>query len=196
MSKERELQEAIKLIKEMMPIVDPEEDFNTIVIAEEHIAASEARKRKELDEAHGNLKALSRILDAARTSSTRPRSVPSAEAHAAALNELDANRLSLAKAISDYEGLLANKEGEYTALKEEARRLEESDPALDHEKELDGTALKLRIFQGLGFTVVPHEDRPRKLLVRAESNDVHPVTLSANDANGDETNRLWDLASS
>lgn len=84
--------------------------------------------------------ALSRILEAARISSTRPPSIPSTEAHAATLNELDINRLSLAKSISDVEGLAASKEAELAALKEEARRLEDYDPAVEHEKELDGTA--------------------------------------------------------
>lgn len=141
----------------MAPIIDPEEDYLTIVAAEERIAASEAKRRKEMDEAHANLKgvfhrltsrpsshfrllALSKVLEAARISSTRPASVPSAKSHATALNELDGSRLSLAKSISDAEGLVASKEAELTALKEEARRLEEYDPAAEHEKELDGTA--------------------------------------------------------
>lgn len=65
--------------------------------------------------------------------------MPSAQAHATALNELDGTRLSLAKAISDAEGLAASKEAELARLKEEARQLEEYDPALEHERELDGT---------------------------------------------------------
>jgi kinetochore protein Spc24 len=35
---------------------------------------------------------------------------------------------------------VASKEGELTALKETVRRLEDYDPAAEHEKELDGTA--------------------------------------------------------
>lgn len=46
----------------------------------------------------------------------------------------------MAKAISESEGLLANKEAELAALKEEARNLELYDAALEHGKELDGTA--------------------------------------------------------
>jgi hypothetical protein len=45
----------------------------------------------------------------------------------------------MAKAISDCETLLANKEAELAALKEEARTLETYDPAVEHGKELDGT---------------------------------------------------------
>jgi hypothetical protein len=40
----------------MRPIIDPEEDYLTIVAAEESIAASEAKRRKHLEEAHANLK--------------------------------------------------------------------------------------------------------------------------------------------
>ena len=79
-------------------------------------------------------------MDAARASSTRPSTVPSLEAHTATLNQLDASRLSLVKAVTDGEGLLASKEAELAALKDEARRLEDYDPALEHESQLDGTA--------------------------------------------------------
>lgn len=40
----------------MRPIIDPEEDYLTIVAAEQKLAASEAKRKKELEEAHANLK--------------------------------------------------------------------------------------------------------------------------------------------
>jgi len=83
---------------------------------------------------------LSRVLEAARVSSTRPASVPSEQAHAGTLNDLDSGRLSLAKSISDTETMVVNREAELAALKDEARRLELYDPANEHEKELDGSA--------------------------------------------------------
>lgn len=82
--------------------------------------------------------ALARVLEAARVSSTRPSSVPSAQEHASLLNELDASRLSLAKAINDAESALASKEAELTRLKESIRTLEDSDPAAEHD--LDATS--------------------------------------------------------
>lgn len=85
-----------------------------------------------------NSAALSRLLDAARKSSTRPPNVPTVEKHAGQLNELDASRISLAKATRDVESSLASKEAELAALKVAVRRLEESDPAQDHQRELDG----------------------------------------------------------
>lgn len=42
----------------MLPIIDPEEDYLTIVAAEEKIVASEARRKKELETAHAKLKGL------------------------------------------------------------------------------------------------------------------------------------------
>jgi kinetochore protein Spc24, fungi type len=80
------------------------------------------------------------VLEAARISCTRPSSVPSEEAHAATMTELDSSRLSLAKAISDAETLAGDRKDELSRLKEEARGLELYDPAVEHEKELDGSA--------------------------------------------------------
>ena len=40
----------------MRPIIDPEEDYLTIVAAEEIIASAEAKRRKELEEAHATMK--------------------------------------------------------------------------------------------------------------------------------------------
>ena len=90
--------------------------------------------------------ALMRVFEAARTSSRRPASVPSQDDNAAALNELDGTRLSLAKAISDLEASVVNKEAELASLKEESRKLELYDPANEHEKELDGNAYVLYKF--------------------------------------------------
>jgi kinetochore protein Spc24 len=45
-----------KAIRDMLPIIDPEEDYLTIVAAEEKIAAAEAKRKKELEEAYTNLK--------------------------------------------------------------------------------------------------------------------------------------------
>ena len=114
-------------------------------------------RRKELEKAHANLKgtplllhrapwlikiycpaALARVLDAARMSSTRPPSVPSAGQHAKRLNHLDAARISLAKALNDADSSVTSKQAELTRLKEELRELEESDSAAEYE--LDGTA--------------------------------------------------------
>lgn len=193
-----DVQEAIKAIREMLPVIDPEQDYLTIVAAEQKFAASEARRKKELEEAHANLKALSKALEAARISSTRPDSVPSAEAHAATLNKYDSTKFSLMKAISDMESEIGSKEAELAALKEEARRLEEYDPAAEHEKELDGSVLRLGIYKALGFEPVPDKNgRITKMLVRSQSGDVHVVDIkSPENPSFDDTQNLWDIARS
>lgn len=66
--------------------------------------------------------------------------MPSQDEHVSMLNELDSSKLSLAKAISDAEGMVGSKEAELAKLKEEARALEAYDPAVEHAKELDGSA--------------------------------------------------------
>ena len=71
-------------------------------------------------------------------SSTRPSTIPSAEQHAALMNELDETRLSLIKAINDAEGALAGKEAELARIQEELKNLKESDPSAEHS--LDATA--------------------------------------------------------
>jgi len=40
----------------MLPIINPEDDYLTIVAAEENISTSEARKKKEFEEDHTKLK--------------------------------------------------------------------------------------------------------------------------------------------
>ncbi|KAJ7752020.1 hypothetical protein B0H16DRAFT_1547122 [Mycena metata] len=189
--------EAMEALRTVKAVVLPDDDYLTLVAAEETIAAAETKRKKELDELHSNLKALSKILESARISATRPASVPSAEAHTSTLNELDVSSLSLAKSIKEAEGLVASKEGELTALKEAARRLEDYDPAAEHEKELDGTALRLQIYKGLGFEPVPdkHENLA-KMLVRAQSGDIHVVDFSDGKTDFEYTQLLWKLACS
>ena len=82
--------------------------------------------------------ALARFLDAARTSSTRPPSVPSAEQHAKHLIRLDTARISLAKDLNDADDSVTSKQAELTRLREQLRELKESDPAAEYE--LGGTA--------------------------------------------------------
>ncbi|KAJ7694196.1 hypothetical protein B0H17DRAFT_1058147 [Mycena rosella] len=191
------IQEAMEALRDVKAVVVPDDDYLTLVAVEETIAAADAKRRKELDELHSNLKALSKILDSARLSATRPSSVPSAETHTSTLNELDISSLSLAKSIKEAEGVVASKEGELTALKEEARRLEDYDPAAEHEKELDGTVLRLQIYKGLGFEpVLDKHGNVAKMLVRAQSGDVHVVDFNDGRTEFEYTQLLWKLACS
>ncbi|KAF8844907.1 hypothetical protein BDN67DRAFT_921009 [Paxillus ammoniavirescens] len=189
----KDLQECIKLIREMTMIIDPGDDYLTITAAEEQMKINYAKAKKENDEAYANLKVLTRVLDAARKSSTRPPKVPTVEQYAARLNELDVSRLSLVKAIRDAESSLASKEAELAALKEKARELEESDPAQDHQRELDGLTLRLKVFKGMGFEPVVNENaQVTKMLIRADSGDVHCAALDGN--NFQRAKCAWKLA--
>jgi len=143
-------------IRSITDLVDPKDDCMTISAVHDRIDKESVERRKELEKAHANMKgtplllyrapyikicrpaALARVLDAARTSSTRPPSVPSAEQHAKNLNHLDAARISFAKGLNDADSSVTSKQAELTRLKEELRELEESDPAAEYE--LDGTA--------------------------------------------------------
>lgn len=71
------------------------------------------------------------------------------------------------KTIQDMEGEIGSKEVELAALKEEARKLEEYDPATEHEKEMDGDVCVLKsissisvfkdaMIAGCGWTSTKH----------------------------------------
>ncbi|KAJ3008826.1 hypothetical protein NUW54_g3008 [Trametes sanguinea] len=231
-----------KAIREMVPIIDPEDDYLTIAAAEEQMATTHDMRQKDIHDAHAKSKSVSdlfggcipvcplhllifcnlvphgrdgtpfhdalcaittatcrtvelaRALEAARASATRPSTIPSAEEHAALMNDLDATRLSLAKAINDAESALAGKEAELARLKEETRTLELSDPAAEHE--LDATALRLAMYKGLGFEPIMDKDgRITKMLVRAESGDVHCVMFDQNKSDDELAQLLWKVAS-
>ncbi|KAH8117501.1 hypothetical protein DFH11DRAFT_1505003 [Phellopilus nigrolimitatus] len=189
------MQDAIKLLQSMGPIFDPTEDYLNIVSAEEQMGTVAAQRQKELDDANSELKNLLRLLDAGRTSCMRPPTVPSEDAHAQALNALDGARLSLMKSINDADGALAGKEAALARLKEECGKLEQSDPAAEHE--LDATPLKLTVVRGLGFTPVTDKNgRVRKILVRSQSGDIHSVSFDDGKTNEEYTSLLWNLASS
>ncbi|KAI6127816.1 hypothetical protein EV401DRAFT_1854246 [Pisolithus croceorrhizus] len=191
----KDLRECIKLIKEMTTIIDPADDYLTITAAEEQMKVNYAKAKRENDEAYSNLKALSRVLEAARKSSARPPDVATPEQHAARLNELDTTRISLAKALRDAENSLASKEAELAALKEGARALEESDPAQIHQHEIDGTTIRLQIFRGMGFDIVLDSGGAAStMFIRAESGDVHTLSPCSSDYHSVE--QAWKLASS
>ncbi|KZT28552.1 hypothetical protein NEOLEDRAFT_1108816 [Neolentinus lepideus HHB14362 ss-1] len=192
-----DLREAILEIRKMKANMNPEADFMTIYAAERDMTETEATRRKEIDQAQSDLRALAKLLDAARTSSTRPKSKPTPQQHAAHISSLEDTKLSLGKAINDAESQLAYKEAELVQLKEEAKRLEESDPATEHANELDGTVLRLAIFKGIGFEPVADEKgRITKMLIRAASGDLHCVKFDDSKSNHEFADMLWELVMS
>lgn len=83
---------------------------------------------------------LSRVLEAAKVSCSRPTSVASASGHEKTINELDSNRRGHLKAIDNMEGILTAKESELGALKEKLKEIETKDVAKEMSGELDGSA--------------------------------------------------------
>ena len=45
-------------IRDMIPIIDPDEDYMTIASAEELMSSTEVARKKELEETHAKLKGL------------------------------------------------------------------------------------------------------------------------------------------
>lgn len=52
-----------KLIRDMAPMLDPEEDYITIAATEQQTSATKAKRKKDLEEAHANLKGTHPVHD-------------------------------------------------------------------------------------------------------------------------------------
>ncbi|EIN07539.1 hypothetical protein PUNSTDRAFT_127193 [Punctularia strigosozonata HHB-11173 SS5] len=193
-------EETIAGIREIRQHVNIDEDYQTVVEAEEAMSLREQQRRQELDQMHAKLKSLSRVLDAARKSATRPPTLPSAEQHARMMDQLTATRLALAKQIDEQEAALAQKERELARLQSLETDLEnpEHEPAYEHAESLAGTAIRLEIYKGMGFEPVFDEHgEMTKMLIRSLSGDVHVVEINVH-ANDDELRQqrqmIWKLA--
>lgn len=176
-----------------MQSLDWDEEYVTIVNADESMQNTALKRQTQQDELHAAFKAASRTLEAARSSSTRPKAVPSAEQHAVAMNELQTQRISLAKEISDWEGSLANKEAELSALKDAAKSLQETDPVREHAKDLDGDVLRLRLLKELGVEPCLEDGKLDRILVRTQSNDVRVVDWDSSKRQFDQCQKLWQI---
>ncbi|KAJ8078580.1 hypothetical protein PM082_012863 [Marasmius tenuissimus] len=167
--------EAIRgVIKQMIEMIDPDEDFMTIATAEEKLRASETKRQKEIQDAH----ATSRLF---RKS----------------WRLLEFLLRGQRKSISDAEEQVASQEAELASLKEEARKLDEYDPASEHERDLDGTALRLTLYKGLGFVPLVEKDgMVKKMLISSQSGDIHTYNLNEAKSPLNCTRQLWKLAAS
>ena len=59
------------------------------------------------------------------------------------MNRVETENMNILKSRTENEGYISAKEAELLAIKAEIRELEESDPADEHRRELDGTAYVL-----------------------------------------------------
>ncbi|KAF8520211.1 hypothetical protein BU17DRAFT_89209 [Hysterangium stoloniferum] len=184
----------IPIIATMNEHMDPEDDYVVITNAEEHMKMKAAARQKVSDETHAKLRALSRHLEQAKVSASRPSNIPTEQEHLSSMNDIEDTRMGLGKAINDAEGLLASKEAELLRLRDEERAFENMDVTSDHE--LDSTALRLQICRSLGFEpILDKHGNVAKILVRSESNEVHSVTFDGHQSDAYYTQMLWDLAS-
>lgn len=137
-------------------MMDPSEDFLSIVIAEEKMNKVAEKRQEEANRLEERLKGARffarRIsdkrltlfcsvfsvdqlakLEASRAACTRPPNVPTPEVHVETLNALETAQRNLMKGINNAEGALAEKEGSVSRLRKERATLEVSDPAVEHE---------------------------------------------------------------
>jgi len=184
----------ISIIATMNEHMDPEDDYVVITNAEEHMKMKAAARQKVAEETHAKLRALSRQLEQAKVSASRPSNIPTEQVHVSSMNDIEDTRMGLGKAINDSEGFLASKEAELLRLRDEERAFENMDVTSDHE--LDSTALRLQLCRSLGFEpILDKQGNVAKILVRSESNEVHSVTFDGRHSDAYYTQMLWDFAS-
>jgi kinetochore protein Spc24, fungi type len=89
---------------------------------------------------HFNLfrKAASRLLEQAKMSASRPRTVPSEVQHAKILQDLEKQQLSLGKATNETQDMLRDKEAQVVRMRAEERELELREEDENHD--LDSAA--------------------------------------------------------
>ncbi|KZS98961.1 hypothetical protein SISNIDRAFT_6029 [Sistotremastrum niveocremeum HHB9708] len=158
--------EPIAVMAEVAANLDPSIDFITVTDAEDLMKQRSSEREQVADDIRNKLRALSRQLELARESATRPHTLPSEIEHATAIQDMDQNQISLGKAINEAQDLLRHKEAELVRLRAEEQDLEERDEAAAHD--LDSTALRLEIIRGLGFEpILGKGGEVAKVLVRA-----------------------------
>ncbi|KAH8833543.1 hypothetical protein DL96DRAFT_1675973 [Flagelloscypha sp. PMI_526] len=187
------ISEATGVIRDMIVLMSPEPDYQSIAGADDAFHAREQQIKKDADETLAVLKTLSASLAAARKSSQRPDSA-SAQDHEDTLQDLDETRTSLMKAISDADSALGSKEHELSKLKEESRQLESYDPAAEHEKMLDSTPLRLQLYKKIGFEPMVDKDGNQKFLIRTLSGDIRVAELYEDESRCELATRLFTLA--
>ncbi|KAL1748120.1 hypothetical protein HDZ31DRAFT_60654 [Schizophyllum fasciatum] len=187
---------AISYLREMTGLIDGSDECTTIETADTLLAEKEERRQQELEEATKKYKAQAKLLEQARKSSTRPASLPTAEAHAAAMNELEDARINLQKAASDLDDKQMATQASLALWRKKLASLNELDQVSQHLEDVDSSVLRLQFFRGLGFEPLLDEDlNLSKVLVRSHfDEDIYPVEIARDDVS--YANELWSLAGS
>ncbi|KAL1680829.1 hypothetical protein EV122DRAFT_275767 [Schizophyllum commune] len=187
-----DLKTAVAYLREMTGLIDGSDECNTIETADTLLAEKEEKRRQELEEATAKYKGkLSLIL---YHSATRPASLPTAEAHAAAMNELEDARINLQKAASDLDDKQMATQASLALWRKKLASLNELDQVSQHLEDVDSSVLRLQLFRGLGFEPLLDDDhRVLKMLVRSHfDEDIYPVEIERDDIS--YANELWSLA--
>ncbi|KAL1709852.1 hypothetical protein EV121DRAFT_252442, partial [Schizophyllum commune] len=181
-------------LREMTGLIDGSDECNTIETADTLLAEKEEKRRQELEEATAKYRAQAKLLEQARKSATRPASLPTAEAHAAAMNELEDARINLQKAASDLDDKQMATQASLALWRKKLASLNELDQVSQHLEDVDSSVLRLQLFRGLGFEPLLDDDhRVLKMLVRSHfDEDIYPVEIERDDIS--YANELWSLA--
>jgi len=184
--------EPISVMEQVISNLDPSDDFITFTEAEEAMKRTAAQRDKEAEHVREQFRAMSRLLEAARMSASRPRTVPSEAQHAKLLQDLEEQQVSLGKATNESQDTLRDKEAQVVRMRGEERDLEVREEAEDHD--LDSSALRLQLTRGLGFEFVPGSNTDRsKVLATTESGDIHCVEMDGSQSEFDTAQQLWKL---
>ncbi|VDB91453.1 unnamed protein product [Peniophora sp. CBMAI 1063] len=186
--------EVIQQMNELAAALNPEDDYLTIVEADEKMSARAAARKKDLDEMHERLRKLASALDAQRASASRPPGVPTAEEHEEMLNAAEEDSQRASKKHIELGDVLAADQSELIRLKKELRELEAENPAEDFE--VDGTALRYYMLKTLGFEpMLNARDNLEKVIIRGESGNMYPAQHQRGESDEAYQARVWDLAS-
>ncbi|KZV69648.1 hypothetical protein PENSPDRAFT_608360 [Peniophora sp. CONT] len=186
--------EVIQQMNELAVALNPEDDYLTIVEADEKMSARAAERKKDLDETHERLRKLASALDAQRASASRPPGVPTAEEHEEMLNAAEEDSQRASKKHIELGDVLASNQSELIRLKKELRELEAENPAEDFE--LDGTALRYYMLKSLGYEpILNAKDRLEKVIVRGDSGNMYTIQHERGESDEAFQARLWGLAS-
>lgn len=184
--------EPISVMEQVISNLDPSDDFITFTEAEEAMKRTASLREKEAEQVREQFRTMSRLLEAARMSASRPRTVPSEAQHAKLLQELEELQVSLGKATNESQDALRDKEAQVVRMRTEERDLEIREEAEDHD--LDSSALRLQLTRGLGFEFVPGANNDcSKILVTAESGDIHCAEMDGTRSDFETAQRLWRL---
>ncbi|RPA82048.1 Spc24-domain-containing protein [Ascobolus immersus RN42] len=153
---------------------------------------AEARARK-LDAMREEIAALERELAGARAQTAAAEENRAKRDHEKTMMELDREKFTLAREILEADAKIHELHEERARTDEEIARLEEEMSHLEGDKK-DETALKLKIYRGLGIELVKDEagNYTKAVLRKKGERDVQVVKLDGSHSQSYITDYIWD----